>query len=70
VEIGDAADHRRARDELIAVRRQLGQQLWVLCIALDEAVARVVVEASLDRAVLAEVVNSDDLVAGLQEISD
>jgi hypothetical protein len=68
VEIGDATDHRRARNKLIAVRGQLGQQLGVLRVTLDKAVARVVVEASLDRAVLAEVVDSDNVVAGLQEI--
>ncbi len=70
VEVGDAADHRRARDQLIAVRGQLGQQLRVFRVALDELVAGVVVEAALDRAVFAEVVNADDLVPGLQEVGD
>jgi hypothetical protein len=68
VEIGDAADHRRPSDELVAVGGELGQQLRVLGVALDKSVARVSVEAALDRSVLAEVVDADDLVAGPQEV--
>ena len=36
VEVGDAADHRRAGDEVVAVRQQVGHQLDVAAVALDE----------------------------------
>src|SRR5882762_2650518 len=70
VEIGDAADHCCPGDELVAVRGQVGHQFRVFGVALNEVVARVLVEAAFDRAVFAEVVNSDNVVAGVQEIGD
>ena len=70
VEIGDSADHRGAGNDLVALGRELGQQLRVFGVALDQPVAGVVVEAARDRAVLAEVVDADDLVAGQQQVGD
>ena len=70
VEIGDAADHRGARDQLVAVRGELGQKLRVLGVALDEVVARVAIEAALDRPVLAEVVDADNFMPRLQQVGD
>ena len=46
VEVADPADHRRRRDDLVAVRGELAQERRVLGVALDEAVARVVVVAT------------------------
>ena len=43
VEVADPADHRRRGDDLVAVRGELGDQRRVLGVALDEAVARVLV---------------------------
>ena len=43
VEVADAADHRGGRDDLVAVRRELAHERRVLRVALDEAVARVLV---------------------------
>jgi hypothetical protein len=70
VEIRDPSDHRGSGDELVAVARELGQQGRVLGVALDETVARVVVEAALERPVLAVVVDADDLVAGVQQVGN
>ena len=43
VEVADPADHRRGRDDLVAVGREVGEQGDVLGVALHEAVARVLV---------------------------
>ena len=56
VEVADPADHRRGRDDLVAVGGQLAHQGGVLGVTLDEAVARVVVVRLGQPAVLAEVV--------------
>ena len=68
VEVADPADHRRRRNDLVAVGRQLGQQRHVLGVALDEAVARVVVVRLGQPAVLREVVEPDDVVARLEQL--
>ena len=70
VEVGDAADHGGARDHLVAVDGKLGEELSVFGIAFDKPVARVVFESSPDRPVLAEVVHSDDLVSGVEQLGD
>ena len=70
MEIGDASDHRGARDQLVAVRGELGQKFGVLGVSLDEVVARVAVEAALDRPVLAEVVDADNFVPRLQQVGN
>ena len=70
VEVADAADHRGRGHDLVAVRGELAQQRRVLGVALDEAVARVVVVALGEPPVLAEVVEADDLVAGLEQFRD
>ena len=70
VEVADPADHRGGRDDLVAVRRELAHQLRVLGVALDEPVARMVVVRLGQPAVLAEVVEPDDVVAGLEELRD
>ena len=70
VEVGDAADQRRAGDEVVAVAEQLGHQLGVAGVALDEVVVRVVVVGLRDRPVLREVVEPDDLVAAAQQLLD
>jgi hypothetical protein len=70
VEIRDSSDHRGAGDELVAVARELGEELRVFGVALDETVARVVVEAALERTVLGVVVDADDLVAGVEQVGD
>jgi hypothetical protein len=70
VEIGDAADHRGAGHHLVAVECKLGEQLRVLGVTLDEAIAGIVVVAAPDRAVLAEVVDTDYLMSRLQQLGD
>jgi hypothetical protein len=70
VEIADPADHRRRGDDLVAIRRQFTEELGVLGVALDEPVARVVVVGLRQPAVLREVVDADDLVAGLEQLRD
>jgi hypothetical protein len=70
VEVGDAADHRSAGDNLVAVHGKLGQELSVFGVALDQAVARVSVEAALERSVLAVVVDADDLVTGAEQLGN
>jgi hypothetical protein len=55
---------------VVAVGGQLDHELGILGVAFDEAIARMAVEAAADRSVLAEVVDADDLVAGLQQLAD
>jgi hypothetical protein len=66
VEVGDAADHRRARHDVVAIRREPGQEGRVFRVAFDQVVPRLAVERPLDGSVLAVVVHADDLVAGVQ----
>ena len=68
VEVADPADHRGGGDDLVAVRRELGQERDVLGVALDEPVARMAVVGLREAAVLAEVVDADDLVARLEQL--
>src|SRR6266550_677570 len=70
VEIRDAADHRGPGDDMVAVHRELGQEPGVLGVAVDQAVARIVVKRPRDRAVLAEVVDADHLVPGVEKLGD
>src|SRR5207253_11502485 len=70
VEVRDAADHRGAGDDMVAASRELGQERRILGVAFDQAVPRVVVEGAPDRAVLAEVIDPDHLVAGVQQLGD
>src|SRR6185503_15176386 len=63
-------DHRRARDEVIAVRGQLLDELDVLAVALDELVLGMAVVRLLHAPVLAEVVDAHDLVAVLEQLGD
>src|SRR5207237_9365493 len=70
MEVRDSADHGSARDDVIALGRQLCEQLDVLGVTLDQPVARIGVEAALDRPVLAEVVDADHVVARLQQLGD
>src|SRR5207247_8917559 len=70
VGVRDAGDQRRTRDAVVAVRGQLGQKLRILGVALDEPVARVVVERAAHPAVLAVVVDADDLVPGAKQLGD
>src|SRR5688572_20825275 len=68
VEVADPADHRRTGDDLVDVRRQLGQERHVLGVALDKPIGGMVVVALRHPAVLAEVVDADNLVAVRQEL--
>ncbi len=70
VEVADAADHRRRGDDLVAVGRERPQQPGVLRVALHEPVAGMVVVRTDERPVLAEVVDADDVVAGLEQLGD
>ena len=70
VEVADPADHRGGRDDLVAVGDELAHERGVLGVALDEPVARMVVVRLREPAVLAEVVEPDDLVAGLEQLRD
>jgi hypothetical protein len=55
---------------VIAAHRQLGQQLDVLGVALNQLVAGIAVVRAFDRPVLAVVVDPDDLIAGLEKLRD
>ncbi len=68
VEVADPADHRGRRHDLVAAADQLPEEIHVLGVSLHQPVTRVVVVALADRAVLAEVVQPDDLVTGLQQL--
>ena len=68
MEVRNPADHRRPRDEVIAVFQQIGQQAGIARVALDEVVIRVIVEAVLHRPVLGEVVDADHSVAPVEQL--
>jgi hypothetical protein len=68
VEVADPADHRGRSDDLVAVRGELCDERRILRIALHEPVARVLVVRLDQRAVLAEVIETDDLVAGVEQL--
>ena len=68
MEVADASDHRRGRYDLVAVRRELPQEGFVLRVTLDQAIPRVVVIALSRRTVLAEVVKPDNRVARLEQL--
>src|SRR5262249_39668977 len=70
VEVRDAPDHRRAGDEVVAVREQLLEEAGVLRVALHELEPRMPVVGLRDAPVLAEVVEADDLPAVLEELGD
>ena len=71
VEVGDPADQRRARDDVVAVAGQVGEQRGVARVTDDESVLGVVVVRLGDRAVLRVVVDADDgIVAGEQLLDD
>ena len=70
MEVADPADHRGRGDHLVAVARELGHQRDVLGVALDEAVAGMVVVGAPHRAVLAEVVDAHHLVTGGEQLGD
>ena len=70
VEVGDAADHRRAGDEVVAREQQLGHQVGVPRVAFDQPVVRVGVVGLGDAPVLRVVVDPHDLVAAPQELFD
>ena len=70
MEVADAADHRPPSHHLVDVRGELAEQGGVLRVALDEPIARVVVVGLDQASVLGEVVQSDDLVAGLEQLRD
>jgi hypothetical protein len=53
---------------VVAPGGQLRQELGVFGVALDEPVPGMGVEAAANGAVLAEVVDPDNLVAGLQQL--
>jgi hypothetical protein len=55
---------------MVAVGRQVDHQLRVFGVALDKAIAGMAVEAAADRSVLAEVVDADDLMTGLQQLGN
>ena len=68
VEVADPADHGGGRNDLVAVHCQLGQEGGVLGVALHQAVGGMAVVGPAHRAVLAEVVDADDRVAGPQQL--
>ena len=70
MEVADATDHRGSGNDLVAVGGELGDEAGVLCVALDEPVSRMAVVRLDQPAVLAEVVEPDDLMAGLVQLGD
>ena len=70
MKVGDPADHRRRRDEMVAVGGQLGHEIDITTIAFNKGVALVVVIALGRRAIFGIVVDADNLVAGIEELGD
>ena len=55
---------------MVAVDGELCEELRVFGVAFDQAVAGIVVEGVCNRPVLAEVVDTDNLVAGVNQLGD
>jgi len=70
VEVADAADHRRRRDDLIALGGEFAHEPDVLGITLHEPVARVAVVRLRQRPVLAEVVEPDHVVTRFEQFGN
>ena len=70
MEVADPADHRGRRDHLVASTYELGEQVLILCVTLDEGVPGMRVVAARDQAVLAEVIDADDRMSGLEQLRD
>lgn len=68
VEIGDAAAHGCACDEVVTRQQQLGHEIGVVSIALDEPEPGVIVVGVGNPSVLGEVVDADDLVAASKQL--
>ena len=68
MEVGDATDHRGARDELITVSEEFRHQLDVTCIAFDEPVVGVFVVGPLRLSVLGEIVDANHLVTPVEQL--
>ena len=70
VKVADAANHGGGGDKVIAVGKQVLQQVNVLAVGFDELVMRVVVVGLFHPSVLAEVVEAYDFITGLQKFFD
>ena len=70
VEVGDTADHGRARDELVAVGQQPGHQADVPRVALHQLIPRMVVVGLPDFPVFGKVVHPNDGVPALEQLLD
>ena len=70
MEVADPADHGSARHDLVDVRSKLSQERAILGVAFHEPIGGMIFVASRERAVLAEIVEADDLMPGLEELRD
>src|SRR5438309_3276963 len=70
MKVADAADSRGASDNLSHVAHQLGKKRSILGVALNEAITRMPRRSRTQWPVLGEVVQSDNLMAGLQQFLD
>ena len=68
MEIADAADARRPRDDLIHVAHQFTEQACILGVALNEAVRRMLQRLLMNRAVFGEIIEADDLMTGVEQL--
>src|ERR1700693_2258211 len=70
VEKRDSPNHRRRRDEMIAVFQEVLEQRDTFGVALHERIQGVFVVRFVDRAILAEIVEPNDLIARLKQFFD
>src|SRR6266581_7750277 len=70
MKIADAADARRAGDNLIDIAGQLAQHADVFGVSLNEPVTRTPERRLLERPVFRKVVQADDLMTRLQQLFD
>jgi len=70
MKVSDAADHRGPGDEVIAAVEQPADEFHVFGVTPHEAVSRMVAAGGPQLAIFGEIVEADDVPAGVQELAD
>src|SRR6267142_5556957 len=68
MEVTDTADHGRSRHEVFAIAQHLLEQVGVLRVCFNERVTRMGVVGLRHPAVFAEIIESNDFMAALQQL--
>ena len=69
MEVTDATDHRRSRDEMVTIHEQTFHQTLVANVGFDESKLWMVVMHTVNAPVLGEVVDADHLITTLEQLA-